>query len=61
MYSMLQKTIRRLNKPREWRRRFYLRYLTFNCRQISKGNLGRRISHSEVRNMGLAVRNFNRQ
>ena len=62
-YTMLERFIRRFKKGcecREWRDRLYHRYLTWNTRQISKGNLGRQISRSEVRDMGLAVRKFNR-
>ena len=60
-YTILQKFIIRFQKPREWRDRLYQRYLTWNTRQISKGNLGRQIPRAEVRNMGLAVRSFNRK
>jgi len=60
-YSMLYKMVRRLNQSREKRNRFYQRYLLWNTRQIGKGNLGRQIPRSEVRDMGLAIRGFNRQ
>ncbi len=59
-YSMLERFIRRFQKPREWRDRLYLRYLTWCSGQISRGNLGRHIPRSKVRDMGLEIRNFNR-
>jgi len=60
MHPQLYKFARRFNKGREWNRRFYRRYLTWNTRQISRGNLGRKIPRSEIRDMGLAIRGFNR-
>lgn len=60
MYTMLERFVRRFQKPREKRERIYRRYLAGCSSQISRGNLGRKIPRAEVRDMGLAIRNFNR-
>lgn len=60
-YSMLERFVRRFSRGREWNRRFYRRYLTWNTRQVLKGNLGRQIPRSEVRDMGLAIRSLNKR
>lgn len=59
-YTMLEKFIRRFQKSREWRDRLYHRYLCWCSGRISRGHLGRHIPRSEVRDLGLVVRNFNR-
>ncbi len=58
-HTILEKFVRRFRKGREYNNRLYGRYLTWNTRQISLGNLGKKIPRSEVRDMGLAIRNFN--
>lgn len=60
-YSMLERYERRFKQPKEKKHKLCLRYLTWNTHQISRGNLGRHIPRSEVRDAGLEVRRFNRQ
>ncbi len=59
-YSMLERFVRRFSKGREWNRRLYRRYLTWCSGRISRGHLGKHIPRSEVRDVGLAIRGFNR-
>jgi len=59
-YTQLQKFVRRLSWPREKRRRFYNRYCTWNVRQISRGNFGRQIPLTELRDSQLAINKFNK-
>jgi len=57
-YSMLVRFVRRF-KDRERCERIYRRYLTGCSGRISRGNLGRHIPRSEVRDRGLAIRKLN--
>jgi len=57
-HSKLYRMVRLLGYSRQKTRRIYRRYLTWATFRV--GRPGRKIPHTEVRDMGLAVRAFNR-